>query len=466
MTQLVEVREAATTQAFCHREQCAGVDRQHMLRELPRGMHSMAFQDMIEVGEGWVRSVTPMQKDDANPFTGVDAGYPSVVRRPDGAWQMWCHDRYWESDDGHKWQAPRLGLHEVNGSKRNNVVFHEVAEWDPCLDRSVPPHMPAITWDAGASSDDMRYRAFGMFLVAPGSGHLSTYASADGIRWRVLKDKAIIVRNDSQHRGFRDPINNRWRVYHRPGWNARMISMSESKDADGLDFSKAHPSLEPDVYDKLRTLEHYAISVFPYDGGYIGFLKMYEKRWDSRRCWLELVVSRDGFNWQRLPDRTPILPLGGDGAWDAYCHSPGHSLVEVEGGHWFYYDAWNTAHIGLIKANGNVGVGRAFLPRRRLMTCTATARRSWMRSHAMLLNGRELRVDADASNGELRASLQRFDGTTPEGFGADDCTPLTIACMEAPLRFTGGNLSQFAGQPLRIILEATKGVKLDAIGLV
>ncbi len=462
---LLEVSESVTVQAFNHREQCAGVDRQHMLRQLPRGMHPLAFQDLIEVGEGFVRTVMPMRKDDANPFPGIDEGYPSVIRRPDGVWQMWAHDRYWESDEGVTWRAPKLHRQSTNGSPHCNLVFHDVAQWDPYLGRKIPPHMPAVTWDDAAADEDLRYRAFGLFLVSPGSGHLTAYASRDGIDWRVLRERAIIVRNDSQHRGFRDPANKRWRVYHRPGWNARMISLSESHDADGLDFCKAHPCLEPDVQDKLRCIEHYAISVFPYDGGYIGFLKMYEKRWDSRRCWIELVVSRDGFNWQRLPDRTPFLPLGDDNAWDAYCHSPGHSLVEVEDGHWFYYDSWNTAHVGPLEQSGKVGVGRAFLPRRKLMRCIAATSQSWLRTHAMLLDGRELRVDVDARGGELRAALQRFDGSPIPGYTAADCIPVTTEGLATPLRFTGGDLSRWVDQPLRIVFAATKGVKLDAIGL-
>jgi len=446
----MSIAETESFSPYEVREEMCGVDRAHALHRLDQGMHPLCFQDILEWGRGVVRRVVPARKDPANPL--LEGGYPSVIRRPeDGVWQLWAGDCYAESADGVQWSDPQ-------------PAFQDVLWWDPYIREHIIPGIPAVVLDEQAPPD-CRYRMFGHFMVAPGAGYISSYVSPDGVTWRLFREKQIIVRNDSQNRGFRDTRTGTWWVYHRPGWNARMISRSQSNDADGTDFEKPRPCLEPDLHDKLHHLEPYAISVHPYDGGYLGFVKMYSKRWDNRTCWIELVVSRDGYNWQRLPDRTPIVPLGPDGAWDALCHSPGHSLVPDTGGHWFYYDSWNTVHVPGMADNSTNRIGRAFLRTRRLMECRSASRDGILKTFPMLLTGQTLAVDADAAAGELRASIERFDGTVPEGYARTDCSAITADGTEMALHFRGGHLGRFAAQPVRIVLHLTKDVSVYGLGV-
>ena len=101
---------------------------------------------------------------------------------------------YAESDDGILWTRPKLGLHDINGSKDNNVMLADMPPFThnfaPFLDRR--PGVPA----------DERYKT----LAGLGGkfGGLSAFASGDGIHWRKMQDAPVITKGafDSQNVSF------------------------------------------------------------------------------------------------------------------------------------------------------------------------------------------------------------------------------------------------------------------------
>ena len=101
---------------------------------------------------------------------------------------------YAESDDGIRWTKPKLGLHEIDGSKANNVMLANLPPYThnfaPFLDRR--PGVPA----------DERYKT----LAGLGGkfGGLSAFVSGDGIHWRKLQDAPVITKGafDSQNVSF------------------------------------------------------------------------------------------------------------------------------------------------------------------------------------------------------------------------------------------------------------------------
>ena len=101
---------------------------------------------------------------------------------------------YAESDDGILWTRPKLSLHEINGSKDNNVMLADMPPFThnfaPFLDRR--PAVPA----------DERYKT----LAGLGGkfGGLSAFASGDGIHWRKMQDAPVITKGafDSQNVSF------------------------------------------------------------------------------------------------------------------------------------------------------------------------------------------------------------------------------------------------------------------------
>ncbi len=101
---------------------------------------------------------------------------------------------YAESPDGIRWTKPKLGLHEINGSKDNNVML-----------ANMPPFThnfaPFIDKRPGVTKEE-RYKA----LAGLGGkfGGLSAFASADGLHWKKLQEAPVMTKGafDSQNVSF------------------------------------------------------------------------------------------------------------------------------------------------------------------------------------------------------------------------------------------------------------------------
>jgi len=161
---------------------------------------------------------------------------------------------YAESTDGIVWRKPELGLVEVNGSKRNNVLLDHTAgpvphNFTPFLDTrpGVPP--------------GERFKALGgLFDMAPdyrSSGGLVALVSGDGIRWRRLRETAVITRenypvqyNDasmspsfwSAHEGCYVAFIRAWKddgTNTRAGWGGNIRWVARLTSPDFIHWSKA-----------------------------------------------------------------------------------------------------------------------------------------------------------------------------------------------------------------------------------
>lgn len=101
---------------------------------------------------------------------------------------------YAESADGKTWVKPKLGLHEINGSKDNNVMLANLAPYThnfaPFIDRR--PGVPK----------EQRYKA--LAGLGGKSGGLSAFVSADGLHWQKMQEAAVITKGafDSQNVSF------------------------------------------------------------------------------------------------------------------------------------------------------------------------------------------------------------------------------------------------------------------------
>lgn len=130
-----------------------------------------------------------------------------------------------ESTDGIRWQRPDVRSFEVRGTRQNNAVLANAApashNFSPFLDSR--PGVPA----------DQRYKALGGLAT---SG-LIGYVSADGIRWRKLRDAPVLTAGsfDSQNVSFWSESEERYVCYFRTfkrvgGVGYRWISRATSPD--------------------------------------------------------------------------------------------------------------------------------------------------------------------------------------------------------------------------------------------
>ena len=84
-----------------------------------------------------------------------------------------------ESEDGTHWSKPDLGLYEINGSFKNNVIL---ANEKPASHN----FSPFLDTNPDAKSDQ-KYKA----LAGEGKTGLTAYVSPDGIHWKKLKDNVL-----------------------------------------------------------------------------------------------------------------------------------------------------------------------------------------------------------------------------------------------------------------------------------
>ena len=200
-----------------------------------------------------------------SPWDGKFSGYITVIQdgpvyrlyyrgkpspSPDGGDdEVTC---YAESSDGIQWGKPDLGLFEVNGSRRNNVILDHTAgpiphNFTPFLDRR--PGVPASE----------RFKALGGLFDMAGhrtSGGLVALVSADGIRWRRLQESPVITKANypvqftdatmspafwSEHEGCYVAFIRTWKddgTNTRVGWGGNVRWVGRTTSPDFIHWSK------------------------------------------------------------------------------------------------------------------------------------------------------------------------------------------------------------------------------------
>ena len=171
------------------------------------------------------------------PWEGRYVGYVTVIKDGD-TYRMYYRGLpvakhaedtettcYAESRDGIHWTKPPLGIHEIDGSRDNNVIISGVYpashNFSPFVDTR--PGVPA----------EERYKA-------AGGNHnvgLLPFVSADGIHWNRLQEEAIFKQGalDSQNVIFWSEHERKYLCYYRT-WTTgafkgiRTVSRSESDD--------------------------------------------------------------------------------------------------------------------------------------------------------------------------------------------------------------------------------------------
>jgi pimeloyl-ACP methyl ester carboxylesterase len=171
------------------------------------------------------------------PWEGAFSGYATILHdgeryrlyyrgkpefRADGLAEVVC---YAESADGIEWTRPTLRLHEYDGSPENNLILVEspvAHNFSPFLDSR--PGVP----------EDERFKALGGAIHRNPGGGLVAFASGDGIRWRKLREAAVITEGafDSQNLAFWSEHEGRYVAYFRTFTAG--VSTAEEWRLDGL----------------------------------------------------------------------------------------------------------------------------------------------------------------------------------------------------------------------------------------
>ncbi len=399
-----------------------------------------------------------------------------VIRDSDGRFRMWVWvnlnyvdkdgnkrrypTAYLESDDGLDWREPRLDIVEADGSRDNNFVFekplmgifHEPSEKDP------KRRFKAL---ANLEPEYDKEKVEGYWI----------YVSPDGIRWTrdyqnpvitSLRKYEIPLDGIGDTSSFRwDPVLNEYICNAKfvfPG-KYRAFGICESDDL--VHWTPPRMMFYRDDKDPVG-MQFYAHQTFCYESLWFGFIKtmiMTEpepgKFW--KHCELQLSLSRDGRNFTRIPDRTPLFPVPLSQTWDMdYPSVAAGEPIRMGDELWFYYsDRRHGARPGPGPDSSNRPIGVATLRVDGFASLNAGDEQGTVVTRPLTFQGKSLFVNADiAEGGFVKAELRGTWGEPIQPFTIDQCRPTMGNATKAQIRWAGRDGLQGVAQTgTRLVFE-------------
>ncbi len=414
-----------------------------------------------------LRKFHPPTKHPDNPLiTEQEIGFVNVIQEPDGTFKLWAQTYirdpeqrteyaicYAHSKDGLEWHRPSLGLYNWMGSKENNIVYRGPRNFrasGPQILLNLPER------DRRGYRYLMTYRTSGAREFGNG---IRVVGSQDGIHWD--KDNDFLIKDlhsDTLNSIVYDSVHDRYLMtcrakdrYRRT--SGEIIDVGASRRVSVIENDtlweewEGTPSslLVPDEQDLDAGWNFfYGMPVHYHAGIYWGFL------WKFRLndpIVTELITSRDGRHWTRLPSRPDLLPLGEDGAWDDGMIFAGPHWVEV-GNEWrFYYSGSDGAHDAKVRS---MRLGVATVKKERLYSINGPKGGGVVVTRRILWPGGDLVINADASKGQLKVRLSDAQRKPLEGFDYDDCLPMKEDALDARIQWKSRNIDELKGQEVRM----------------
>ena len=284
--------------------------------------------------------------------------YPEAVIRADRRWEYGPHfqpaaygtflrqaDRfrawyvaagrvgYAESDDGVHWDKPEVGLYEIDGSHRNNVVLVE----GPYIDNISVIETP----------DDQAWPLKALYWAsqgADGKPGICLARSADGIRW---ERQGRILNWGDRFNAVTRRVNGKFLLFGRDdvvypaASKGRVVVRSESEDL--VNWAPARLVLQTDLDDPV-CMQSYSLAAFPYSDLLLGgFERMY---FAPDKVDTEIVWSRDaGCTWRRSAHRPRFIEWGLRDTWDSQWISlPSNPPIRQGNRLFFFYSGRFSTH--------------------------------------------------------------------------------------------------------------------------
>lgn len=213
---------------------------------------------------------------------------------------------YATSKDGIKWDKPKLGVVDFNGSKDNNIVLVS-----PRDNNSI-----CVLKDLQEKDPKQRYKA-----LLPMKRKSVAWFSPDGIHWGPQQSAGNIAHGDTLQSIWWDKkikkyvlITRRWGGAktggYYGGFGHRRAARGESSDF--LNWSR--PEI---VIAGLDTrMQVHDMTVVPYAGIYLGLVGLFDINADQQ--WCELAWSPDSHHWYRINPGKALIPnsrVMGDCDW-------------------------------------------------------------------------------------------------------------------------------------------------------
>lgn len=225
----------------------------------------------------------------------------------------------------------------------------------------------------------------------------------------------------------------------------RVVARAESKDL--VHWTNAQLIFELPEPDDPKDLSTYGMSVYPYEGQYIGLLRVFH---NEREIDLELTHSRDDLAWKRTTPGTPFLPLGPGASFDAGMVFGSNHLVSVGDELWLYYGAFR-GHHAVADTDQSASIGLARLRRDGFMSLSADKEPGELVTVPLRCDGDRLVVNAAAREGSLSVEIRDSQGKPRAGFTFADCDEFRGDAVSHTVTWRGKrDLRSLRNQPVQL----------------
>ncbi|MEX2306809.1 MAG: hypothetical protein WD738_04420 [Pirellulales bacterium] len=363
---------------------------------------------------------------------------------------------YAESKDGIHWKKPFVGSEPFGPYQRHNIV--------------IPGgHGISVIKDVDDADPQRRYKAAGgdIFATSPDGSHWKVennrYAVGKNdtcsslVRW---KDEYLyFVRNQEPETGTTVPDPKTGK-----NWTGTMRGVGLSTSSDFRTWTEKRSIFRTDERDGFPWVQPHALCVTAYGDVLIGLLPIMQIIPEEGNnimgtVHVELMISRNGRNWDRVADRGVFMPFDkpepkNRRKWDARFHPGANMFVKDDMVYIYYFGtkvlfgegSWQD---GSLRFGGAVapakfveqvhtkprpfGIGLATIPADRLLSLRPV---NWemegvLKTRPLLLSGQHLLVNADVAPGDLHVALLDADGRPINGFAHED----SIATPHDKLRY-------------------------------
>lgn len=363
------------------------------------------------------------------------------------AGEMVC---YAESRDGHEWVFPNLGLHEIGGSRKNNVILAK----QPPLLTNFTPFIDACP----TAKPDERYKALAGY---PGAGDkrgksaegmgLFAFVSADGIHW--TKQNEVIPYQpewrhafDSQNVSFWSKAEQQYVCYFRtwtPVERLRSVSRTTSPDfetwtrpialdpnlpGEHLYTNQTHPYFRaPHIYIALPT------RFVPDRGDAPG----YDDK-DVNATDILLMSTRSGStSYDRTFTEAFIRPGLNVERWKNRSNYAALNVIPTSPTEMSIYHRSGDRYA--LRTDGFVSVHTG-------------SQQGQLLTKPLLFSGSTLHLNFSTSAaGGILVEIQDTDGQPVPGFSAKDCVPVYGDQIDRVVRWhSKKNLTSLVGKPVRL----------------
>ncbi len=376
---------------------------------------------------------------------------------------------YAQSKDGVTWVRPELGLFEVDGSKKNNIVFVGFgADF-----KGVHGFAPYLDVNPNCKPDE-RFKALGACMTWPGA-KLYALKSADGLNWELMRDEPVMTKDkyDSQNLAFWDATRGEYRAYVRDiQSNFRVIKTCVSKDF--LNWTETE-DLEFPGAPREQLYTNHVVPYYRAPHIFVGFPARYvERKWSEvierlpelehrklRASLMErygaavtdtqFMASRDGKTFKRH-DETFIRPgLRTAGSWTYGDCYQGWGLLETESDVTGAPKELSLFTIeGYWRGEGNF-VRRQTIRVDGFVSVHAGRDGGELVTKPIVFAGERLVLNiATSAAGGCKVEIQTAEGEVIPGFSEADCLEVLGDSLELGISWAGGSVGQLAGRPVRL----------------